>query len=103
MIILFSGNCILTDIKTKKPAGGRKERYQIMNEKMKEALKSIWENLTNEQKEKWKACKSEEEFLAFVDNEGIRFPDNVEGEVTDDDVEAIAGGGWMDWLKGDEW
>ena len=74
-----------------------------MNEKKEEALKSIWENLTNEQKEKWKACKSEEEFLAFVDNEGIRLPDNVEGEITDDDVEAVAGGGWMDWLKGDEW
>lgn len=27
----------------------------------------------------------------------------AEGEITDDDVEAIAGGGWMDWLKGDEW
>ena len=59
---------------------------------MKEALKSIWENLTNEQKEKWKACKSEEEFLAFVDNEGIRLPDNVEGEVTDDEAAAVAGG-----------
>ena len=63
-----------------------------MNEIMKEPLKEIWNNLTDEQKEKWKACKSEEEFLTFVDKEGIKLPDNIEGEVSDDDAQAAAGG-----------
>ncbi|MBR1892831.1 MAG: hypothetical protein IJ815_04805 [Lachnospiraceae bacterium] len=63
-----------------------------MNEKKKEALNEIWENLTDEQKEKWKACKSEEEFMAFISKEGIKLPDNIEGEVSDDEAEAAAGG-----------
>ena len=68
-----------------------------MNVKMKEELKSIWENLTDEQKEKWKACKSEEEFMAFISEEGINLPEDMmklssDGEITDADAELAAGG-----------
>lgn len=75
-----------------------------MNEEMKEALKKVWENLTDAQKEKWKACKSEEEFMAFISEEGINLPEDMmklssDGEITDDDAEEVAAGdiGYARW------
>ena len=48
-------------------------------------LKSIYESLTDEQKEKAKACKTAEEFKEFAEKEGI--------ELTDEMLDAVAGGG----------
>ena len=59
-----------------------------MDEKMKEALKGIYENLTDEQKEQAKACKSADEFMKLVGEWGIELPD----ELTD--LIAGAGGKW---------
>ena len=56
-----------------------------MDEKMKEALKGIYENLTDEQKEKAKACKTMDELVALAGEWGIELPDEV--------VDAVAGGG----------
>ena len=54
------------------------------NEKASELLKSIWENLTDEQKEKAKECKTADELIAFAGEEGIELPDEV--------LDAVAGG-----------
>ena len=48
-------------------------------------LNSFYDSLTDEQKEKVKACKTADEFKAFVEKEGI--------ELTDEMVEEVAGGG----------
>ena len=59
-----------------------------MDEKMKEALKSVYNNVTDEQKEKVKACKTNEELMDFAGKEGIELPDDL--------VEAVAGGDALD-------
>ena len=56
----------------------------VMDEKLKEALEGIYENLTHEQKEKAKACKTMEEMIARSGEWGIELPDEV--------VDAVAGG-----------
>ena len=50
--------------------------------------KSIFDNLTDEQKEKVKACKTADEFKAFVEKEGI--------ELTDEMLDEVAGGSFLD-------
>ena len=55
-----------------------------MDEKMKEAMKNLYDSLTDGQKEKWDACKTEEEFTKFLSDEGIELPDGL--------VDAVAGG-----------
>jgi len=50
-----------------------------------ELLKGIWENLTNEQKEKAKACNTVDELTRFAAQEGI--------ELTDELLETVSGGG----------
>ena len=63
-----------------------------MDENMKEALKGIYENLTDEQKEKAKACKSADELMALLGEWGVELPDDL--------VENVAGGcGSIDWRK----
>ena len=52
--------------------------------KMKAALKGIYDNLTDEQKAKAKACKSEQELLDFAGEVGIELPDDL--------AEAVSGG-----------
>ena len=47
-------------------------------------LKSIYDSLTDEQKEKVKACKTADEFKAFAEKEGI--------ELTDEMLDEVAGG-----------
>ena len=59
-----------------------------MDEKMKEAMKDIYENLTDEQKEKAKACKNSDELMKLAGEWGIELPDEVLG--------AIAGG--VTWI-----
>ena len=57
-----------------------------MNEKMDEVMKGIYEKLTDEQKEKAKACKTADEFKEFAEKEGI--------ELTDEMLDAVAGGSY---------
>mgnify|MGYP006916139056 CR=1 FL=1 len=52
--------------------------------KLKEALKSIYDSLTDEQKTKAKVCKSMEELTALAAKEGIELPDEV--------LDTVAGG-----------
>ena len=60
---------------------------------MKEVLKGVFENLTDEQKEKAKACKDMDEFMKLAGEWGIELPDEV--------ADAVAGGGFFDieWDK----
>lgn len=60
-----------------------------MDEKMKETLKAVLETLTDEQKEKAKACKTMKEFLEFAGSEGIELPDEL--------LDSVAGGIAIDW------
>ncbi|MBO4429540.1 MAG: hypothetical protein J5832_06255 [Clostridia bacterium] len=60
-----------------------------MDEKTKEALKTIFEKLTDEQKEKAKSCKTMNEFLEFAGSEGIELPDVI--------LDSVAGGKTIDW------
>ena len=55
-----------------------------MDEKLNTALKGIYDSLTDEQKEKAKACKTMDELTAFADKEGLELSDHV--------LEAVAGG-----------
>ena len=55
-----------------------------MSEKRNELLTAVWDSLTDEQKEKAKACRSEEELLKLAAEEGIELPDEV--------MDAVAGG-----------
>ena len=55
-----------------------------MNEKLKETMKGIYENLTDEQKERAKACKTMEELMAFAGKEGLELPDEM--------IDAVAAG-----------
>ena len=65
-----------------------------MDEKMNEALKGLYENLTEEQKEKAKACKTVDEILKFVEQENIELPEEL--------MEQVAGG-WPDWANPTKW
>jgi hypothetical protein len=55
-----------------------------MNEKLNETLKGIYDSLTEEQKEKAKACKTMDDFLKFAGEEGIELPDET--------LDSVAGG-----------
>ena len=55
-----------------------------MNEKLNETLKGIYDSLTEEQKEKAKACKTMDDFLKFAGEENINLPDEL--------LEAVSGG-----------
>lgn len=56
-----------------------------MDEKLNAALKGIYDNLTDEQKAKAKACKTMDELTALAAKEGVELPDEV--------LDAVAGGG----------
>lgn len=53
-----------------------------MDEKVNEAMKSFFEKLTDEQKEKAKACKNTDELLKLAGEWGIEIPDELAGMVT---------------------
>ena len=53
--------------------------------KMAEMLNGIIDSLTEEQKEKYKACKTTEEILELAAREGVELPDEA--------MDEIAGGG----------
>lgn len=64
-----------------------------MEEKMKKALKEIFDKLTDEQKEKAKACKTMDELMEFIGKEGIELPDDL--------LDNVAGGFQIQWKKVD--
>ena len=53
-----------------------------MNETIKKALAGIYENLTDEQKEKAKKCKTMDEMMALAGEWGIELPDEMLDAVT---------------------
>ena len=55
-----------------------------MDDKMKKLMDTVYENMTDEQKEKAKACETSEELMEYVGKEGIELPDDL--------VDAVAGG-----------
>ena len=55
-----------------------------MNKEINEALKKILDSLSDEQKEKAKACRTAEELLKLAQDAGIALPDEL--------LEAAAGG-----------
>lgn len=58
-----------------------------MDEKTKETLKSVFEKLTDEQKEKVNACKNADELMKLLGEWDIELPDEL--------VDQVAGG--FDW------
>ncbi len=51
------------------------------NEKLKTMLGELWDSLTDEQKEKAKACKTVDDFLKFAGEEAIELPDEMLDQV----------------------
>lgn len=56
------------------------------------ALESIYDGLTEEQKAKAKACTTPEELIDLAKSEGV--------ELTDEQLEGIAGGSWKSTSPG---
>ena len=63
---------------------GRKERGKLMDEKMREAFKNFYTNLTDEQKEKVRAFKTPGEIVKQAGEWGVEVPDEL--------LDAVAGG-----------
>lgn len=59
--------------------------------KLQEALKGIWDSLTDEQREKAKGCKTLDELIKLAGKEGIELPDEA--------LDRVAGG-FFDQGKG---
>ena len=55
--------------------------------KLEETMKDIFEKLTDEQKEKAKACKNMDEFMKLAGEWGIELPDEL--------VDNVGGGLWL--------
>ncbi len=49
---------------------------------LNKALSGIWDSLTDEQKEKAKACKTTDELMLLAGKEGIELPDEVLDQVS---------------------
>ena len=64
------------------------------NKNLNEVLKGIYDSLTDEQKEKVKACKTMDELVKLAGEEGIELPDEV--------LDAVAGGVIVD-IKDGTW
>ncbi len=58
------------------------EFYKEMDEKTKETLNSVFEKLTDEQKEKAKACKSADELMTLFSEWDIELPDDLSAIVS---------------------
>ena len=68
-----------------------------MDEKMKEALKGIFKNLTDEQREKVNACPNADELMKLLGEWDIELPDEL--------VDQVAGGSdgtVFDWKRASE-
>ena len=64
------------------------------NKNVNETLKKIYDSLTDEQKEKIKACKTDEEVIKFAGEEGIELPDEILDNVAGGVVVDIKDGTW---------
>ncbi len=64
-----------------------------------QALKEIYDSLTDEQKEKAKNCKTAEELLKLAGEEGIELPDELLDSVSGGAVYPADNGGW--WIIND--
>ena len=62
------------------------------NEKLRKLLEGIYDSLTDEQKEKVRACKSDKELRALLSAEGVELPDEM--------LDEVSGGGLWDWVCG---
>ena len=51
--------------------------------KLNEALKGIWDSLTDEQKEKAKDCKSMDELMKLAGKENVELPDEAPDMISD--------------------
>ncbi len=76
--------------------------------KLNETLKGLWDSLTEEQKEKAKACKTMDELTALAGSMGVELPDemrlieNAGMLLNDDELDKVAGGAgnWQHYAKG---
>lgn len=50
--------------------------------KSEEALKGVWDSLTDEQRKKAKQCKTPDELAALAKKAGIELPDELPGKVS---------------------
>jgi hypothetical protein len=60
------------------------DENKTLDPKLAEALEGIWDSLTDEQKEKAKACETLDELTALAGKEGVELPDEL--------LDAVAGG-----------
>ena len=60
-----------------------------MDEKTEKVIEKFFANLTDEQKEKAKECKTLDELMDFAGKEGIELPDEL--------LDGVAGGFAGDW------
>ena len=64
-----------------------------MNEKkLNELLNKALNSLTEEQKEKAKACKTTKELLDYLSAEGVELSDEAGAELPDEALDMVAGG-----------
>jgi len=68
-------------------------------EKLNVMLKGVWDRLTNEQKEKAKACKSADELIKLAASEGIELPDELLDSIAGGSIYPAENGGW--WIIND--
>ena len=113
MIIPFSGNCILIDVKQK--TYGRKERVNIMktldvfikeikaSKELQEELKKVKDMVAADAFLKAHNCDATAEELSDFIKSQIN---DGQGELSDDDASSVTGGVWMDvgagWIDVDD-
>ena len=66
----------------------RKSNFAEKGEEPAMAMMEMFNNLPEEQKKKFEACKTRDELMKVIEEEGI--------ELTDDQLEALSGGTWKD-------
>ena len=72
-----------------------------MDGNFRDAMNDIYENLTEDQKERAQSCKSMGDLIDFMDKEGIEVPDEMKKfagkggvELSDEELDLVAGGLW---------
>ena len=59
---------------------------------LKELLEKVLASLTEEQKEKAKACKTAKELIDYLSAEGVELSDEAGAELLDEALDMVAGG-----------
>ena len=70
-----------------------KKETKTIDLKLANAIKSVYDSLTDEQRKKAKACETQDELLAFLGREGV--------ELQDDLLDNVSGGLWP--MSSDDW